>query len=68
MTASVLYKKGIDHLRHINKEIGEWMHRMDFDSIAAFKGVMSQSNISNPDAYERANYIKILTGAKGGIW
>lgn len=68
MTASALYKKGIDHLRDLNKEIGEWMTRMDFDSIDAFKGVMSQRNISNPDAYERANYIKILTGAKGGIW
>lgn len=68
MTASALYKKGIDHLRHMNKEIGEWMHRMDFDSIDAFKGVMSQRNIANPDAYERANYIKILSGARGGIW
>lgn len=68
MTASALYKKGIDYLRQMNKEIGEWMRRMDFDSIQAFKGVMSQRNISNPDAYERANYIKILTGAKGGIW
>lgn len=68
MTASALYKKGVDHLRQMNKEIAEWMDRMDFDSIDAFKGVMSQRNISNPDAYERANYIKILSGAKGGIW
>ncbi|HRI59428.1 MAG TPA: dihydroorotate dehydrogenase-like protein, partial [Saprospiraceae bacterium] len=68
MTASALYKNGIDYLGKMNREIGEWMKRMDFDSIDAFKGVMSQRNISNPDAYERANYIKILTGAKGGIW
>ncbi|MBK7938158.1 MAG: dihydroorotate dehydrogenase-like protein [Lewinellaceae bacterium] len=67
MTASVLYKKGIDHIGQMNREIAEWMNRMDFDSIAAFKGVMSQRNISNPDAYERANYIRILTGAQGGI-
>lgn len=69
MTASVLYKNGIGYLRDMNAEIREWMNRMDFDRIDAFKGVMSQRNISNPDAYERANYIKILTGAKGdGIW
>lgn len=69
MTASALYKKGIDHLRQMNKEIGAWMDRMEFDSIDAFKGVMSQRNISDPDAYERANYIKIVAGAqKGGIW
>lgn len=68
MTASVLYKNGIGYLREMNAEIREWMDRMDFDRIEAFKGVMSQRNISDPDAYERANYIKILTGAKGGIW
>lgn len=68
MTASVLYKNGIGYLREMNAEIREWMDRMDFDRIDAFKGVMSQRNISDPDAYERANYIKILTGAKGGIW
>lgn len=68
MTASALYKKGIDYLKQMNKEIGGWMTRMEFDSIEAFKGVMSQRNISNPDAYERANYIKIVTGSKGGIW
>jgi dihydroorotate dehydrogenase (fumarate) len=68
MTASVLYKNGIGYLREMNAEITEWMDRMDFDRIDAFKGVMSQRNISDPDAYERANYIKILTGAKGGIW
>ncbi len=68
MTASALYKRGIGHLQQMNKEIGTWMDRMDFDSIGAFKGVMSQRNISNPDAYERANYIKIVAGAKKGIW
>ena len=68
MTASVLYKNGIGYLREMNAEIRDWMSRMDFDRIDAFKGVMSQRNISDPDAYERANYIKILTGAKGGIW
>lgn len=67
MTASALYKKGIGHLKEMNDGVREWMNRMDFDSIDAFKGVMSRRNVSNPDAYERANYIKILAGAKGGI-
>ena len=37
---------------------------MGFDSFESFKGTMSQQNISDPTAYERANYIKILEGVK----
>jgi dihydroorotate dehydrogenase (fumarate) len=36
------------------------MFRMGFDDIDSFKGIMSQQHISDPTAYERANYIKIL--------
>jgi len=64
MTASGLYKNGIPYLRTMNKELQEWMYRMGFDNIGSFKGTMSQRHISDPSAYERANYIKILEGAK----
>jgi dihydroorotate dehydrogenase (fumarate) len=64
MTASSLYKNGIPYLQTMNKELEEWMDRMGFNSISAFKGHMSQQNIINPTAYERANYIKILEGVK----
>lgn len=64
MTASSLYKNGIPYLKTMNKELQDWMYMMGFDSIDAFKGSMSQQNISDPTAYERSNYIKILEGAK----
>jgi len=64
MTASSLYKNGIPYLKSMNKELEEWMYKMGFDDINSFKGSMSQQNISDPTAYERANYIKILEGAK----
>lgn len=60
MTASSLYKNGIPYLKTMNKELQDWMLMMGFDSIDAFKGAMSQQNISNPTAYERFNYIQIL--------
>lgn len=63
MTASSLYKNGIPYLKMMNKELQDWMYMMGFDSIDAFKGMMSQKNIIDPSAYERANYIKILDGA-----
>lgn len=64
MTASSLYKNGIPYLRTMNKELQNWMYRMGFDTISSFKGSMSQRHISDPSAYERANYIKILEGVK----
>ena len=60
MTASALYKNGIGYIKTMNKEIDAWMMTKDFENIDSFKGVMSQQHISDPTAFERANYIKIL--------
>lgn len=64
MTASSLYKNGIPYLRTMIKDLQDWMSLMGFDSVNAFRGIMSQRRISNPIAYERANYIKILESKK----
>ena len=64
MTASSLYKNGIPYLRTMNKELNDWMYMMGFDDVNAFRGIMSQQNISDPTAYERGNYIRILEGVK----
>jgi len=64
MTASSLYKNGISYLKTMNKELNDWMYMMGFDGVDAFRGIMSQQNISDPTAYERANYIRILEGVK----
>jgi dihydroorotate dehydrogenase (fumarate) len=64
MTASSLYKNGIPYLKTMNKELQDWMYMMGFDSIDAFKGSMSQQHVSDPTAFERSNYIKILEGVK----
>lgn len=64
MTASSLYKKGIPYLKTMNNELSDWMYMMGFDGISDFRGIMSQHHISDPTAYERSNYIKILEGVK----
>lgn len=63
MTASTLYKNGIGYLNDMNRDLDNWMNMNGFENLAAFKGSMSQQNVSDPTAYERANYIKILEGA-----
>jgi len=65
MTASALYKYGIGHLAVMQREMEDWMRRQGFSSVESFRAVMSQRNVSNPEAYERANYIRILESGKG---
>ena len=60
MTASALYKNGIEYLKTMTSELENWMQNMGFDSVEEFRGLLSQQQVSDPTAFERANYIKIL--------
>lgn len=62
MTASALYKYGLGYLETMHDDLRTWMRRMKFDTVESFKGLMNQKNISDPSAFERANYIRILEG------
>ncbi len=64
MTASSLYRHGIEHLATMNQELEQWMQRLNFESIDGFRGVLSQQNIHDTTAYERANYIRIMESAR----
>lgn len=64
MTASALYKNGIGIIKKMTRELENWMAARDYDKINDFRGLMSQKHISDPSAYERANYIKILGNQK----
>lgn len=62
MMASVLLKEGIDTLENILSGITEFMEEKEYESIEEMKGAMSSSSVSDPSAFERANYIKALQG------
>jgi dihydroorotate dehydrogenase (fumarate) len=64
MTASALYKNGITYISTMERVLLQWMDSMGFESLDYFKGSMNQTNVSDPTAYERANYIRILEGVK----
>lgn len=64
MTASSLYRHGIQHLDTMNRELKQWMQRLSFESVDGFRGVLSQQNIHDTTAYERANYIRIMETAR----
>jgi dihydroorotate dehydrogenase (fumarate) len=60
MTTGALLRNGIGYLSTLHKDLREWMERKEYRSIEQMKGSMSQQNVADPTAFERANYIKIL--------
>lgn len=61
MVTSALLQKGIPHLRTIVDEMVHWMITHEYDSVRQMVGSLSQSASGNPGAFERANYLKVLS-------
>jgi dihydroorotate dehydrogenase (fumarate) len=61
MLASALIRNGPDHLRTMLAEFQWWMEQKHFKSVEQIKGSLSQKRCANPNAFERANYIKTIT-------
>lgn len=60
MLCSALLKDGIDRLAEIRTELIHLADALGYDSILQMKGVLSQQHCPEPDAFERANYMKVL--------
>ncbi len=60
MVASSLLKHGPQHVRTLVRGVEEWMTERAYDSVAQMKGSLSQQACPDPDAFERANYMKAL--------
>jgi dihydroorotate dehydrogenase (fumarate) len=58
--ASILLKNGIEHIKQILAELEQWLNKNNEESISAIQGIMSQQRISDPAAFERANYMNVL--------
>ena len=62
MTTSALLRFGIGHMTTLVGELEKWLAARDFTSLDQVRGIMSQRKMRDPQAFERANYIKILHG------
>ncbi|MBI4397344.1 MAG: dihydroorotate dehydrogenase-like protein [Elusimicrobia bacterium] len=60
MLCSTLYKNGIGHVRTILQDMTQWMTEHEYESVTQMKGSMSQKACENPEAFERANYVKAM--------
>jgi dihydroorotate dehydrogenase (fumarate) len=61
MMASELLANGVKTVPGILNGISEWMTNFEYDSIKQMQGSMSQRAVADPAAFERANYMKVLT-------
>jgi dihydroorotate dehydrogenase (fumarate) len=60
MVCSVLLQQGIGCLTEIESGIVQWMEEHEYDSIRQMQGSMSQKNIPDPTAFERAQYMRAI--------
>ncbi len=61
MMTSALLKNGIGHLSVVRDDMVRWMEDNEYESIRQMQGSLSQRKCDEPAAFERANYLKILT-------
>ena len=61
MMASALLKHGIPHLAKVRRELAQWMNEHEYESIHQMRGSLSQRSAANPEMFERANYVKVLS-------
>jgi dihydroorotate dehydrogenase (fumarate) len=61
MMTSALLARSIDHLRGVRAGVLEWMEQHEYASIEQMQGSMSYRSVVDPAAFERANYMKVLS-------
>jgi dihydroorotate dehydrogenase (fumarate) len=60
MIASALLRSGPQIITPMLNELQAWMKEREYESIQQMQGSMSQQSVSEPAAFERANYMRVL--------
>jgi len=62
MLCYTLLRHGIPQIAAIERDMIDWMDEREYESVEQLKGSLSQKNCAEPAAFERAQYMKALTG------
>jgi dihydroorotate dehydrogenase (fumarate) len=62
---SALLERGPGYLGQLRRAVELWLEDHEYESLAQARGSMSLGRVAEPEAYERANYLKILQGYGG---
>ena len=61
MVTSEFLAHGIHRATEMLSDLEQWMEQYEYTSVKQMRGSMSQKNVREPNAFERANYMKALT-------
>ncbi|MGA2991430.1 MAG: dihydroorotate dehydrogenase-like protein [Candidatus Korobacteraceae bacterium] len=67
MMTSALLEQGLGYLKTLETGVREWLEQHEYQSIAQMQGSLSQKNVAHPAAFERANYVKVLSSYAMGL-
>ena len=62
MLCSTVIRHGIPQIAMIERELIDWLEEHEYESVSQLKGSLSQKNCPEPGSFERAQYMKALTG------
>jgi dihydroorotate dehydrogenase (fumarate) len=60
MSTSAVLHEGPTFFSRVLTEMAEWMERKGYSSLSQLRGSMSQRAVADPEAFVRANYIRVL--------
>ncbi len=61
MLASELLRNGVGRLKIIRAGVEAWLQENEYESLDQLRGSLSQINCAEPAAFERANYMRVLS-------
>ena len=61
MMTSAILEHGPERFRIIRDDLVHWMEEHEYESIRQMQGSMSLRRVPNPQAFERANYVRVLS-------
>ncbi len=62
MLCSTIIRHGIPQIAIIERDLEAWLTEHEYESVSQLKGSLSQEKCAEPAAFERAQYMKALTG------
>ena len=57
---SGLFRNGPTHIRTMTQDLERWMAAKGYQTLADFRGRLSRRHVSDPWAYTRAQYARLL--------
>ena len=61
MMTSAFFQNGIRHANVVLHEMTRWMEEHEYGSVRQMCGSLSRRSVPNPSAYDRANYLRVLS-------